>query len=48
MDRILASKLHEDVGKRVLVKGWMDDVPSLGKLDFAILRDPSGFLQIVI
>ncbi|MBM3207275.1 MAG: aspartate--tRNA(Asn) ligase [Chlamydiae bacterium] len=48
MDRILANQLHNHVGKKVIVKGWINNVRSLGKLDFIILRDRCGFIQIVV
>lgn len=48
MERKLSRELKESIGKKVLVKGWLNNVRSLGKINFLILRDRSGFTQIVI
>ncbi len=48
MERILASALMEHVGKPVELRGWLNNVRSMGKLNFLILRDRSGFAQILI
>jgi len=48
MKRILAFELLKHVDQAVIVRGWLNNVRSLGKLNFLILRDKSGFSQIVI
>ncbi|NDD58006.1 MAG: aspartate--tRNA(Asn) ligase [Chlamydiae bacterium] len=48
MDRVLANQLHKHIGKRIRVKGWINTVRALGKLDFVIVRDRTGFIQIVV
>jgi nondiscriminating aspartyl-tRNA synthetase len=48
MNRIIAKQLKEHVGQNVRVRGWINTVRSLGKLYFLILRDRSGFIQIVL
>ena len=47
-DRTLASVLRSAVGKRVLLRGWLHDIRSFGKLLFLIIRDRSGLAQVVV
>lgn len=46
--RVLANELKEHVGKVVLVKGWLNNFRPMGKLNFLILRDRTGLIQVVI
>lgn len=46
--RILASELSQHVGQTVRLRGWLNNVRPFGKFNFLILRDRSGFAQIVI
>ncbi len=46
--RILAKDLSGSIGKQVLVRGWLNNLRSLGKVNFLLLRDRTGFIQIVI
>ena len=48
MKRILAAELHQHLNQSVLLKGWLNNTRSLGKINFLILRDRSGLAQIVI
>ena len=48
MERILARELSKQIGKPVFLRGWLNTTRSFGKLTFLILRDRSGFAQIVI
>lgn len=48
MKRVLASDLKNQLNKRVLLKGWLNNLRTKGKLSFLILRDRSGFAQIII
>ncbi len=46
--RTLISELPHHFDKEVTVKGWLNNLRSIGKLNFLILRDRTGFAQIVI
>ncbi|MBI3508677.1 MAG: aspartate--tRNA(Asn) ligase [Chlamydiia bacterium] len=48
MERTLARELSNQVGKAVYVRGFLNQLRLLGKVAFLVLRDRSGFLQIVI
>lgn len=48
MHRTLASQLPQSIGKKIFLRGWLNNLRSLGKIHFLILRDRTGFSQIVI
>ncbi len=48
MERILSNELLNHENKKVVMKGWLNNIRSLGKIHFLILRDRSGFAQITI
>ena len=48
MKRVLATSLPQLLDQQVTVRGWLNNLRSFGKLNFLILRDRTGFLQIVI
>ena len=48
MKRILASELVNHVNQSVTVRGWLNNLRAFGKLNFLILRDRTGFIQVVI
>lgn len=48
MQRIIASKLSQFIGQTVRVRGWLNNLREVGKINFLILRDRSGLIQIVI
>lgn len=48
MKRILSTKLKDHVQQRVKVCGWLNNLRLLGKVNFLILRDRGGFIQVVI
>lgn len=48
MKRVLASELLQHLDERVLLRGWLNNIRPFGKLNFLILRDRTGFTQIVI
>lgn len=48
MKRVLAADLPAHAGEAVELRGWLNNVRPLGKLNFLILRDRSGFVQVVI
>src|SRR6185437_12865163 len=39
--------LHDHVGQRVTVRGWVTHVRSSGKVAFAVIRDGTGIVQAV-
>lgn len=47
-NRILSGQLAAHVGEEVLVKGWLHSIRSLGKINFVLLRDREGVMQIVV
>lgn len=47
MQRTLVSETPENVGKEVLLKGWVNTRRDHGKIVFVDLRDRTGLLQIV-
>lgn len=47
MNRILTKECPEKIGEKVLIKGWVNNVRSYGKLAFADIRDRSGIIQVV-
>jgi nondiscriminating aspartyl-tRNA synthetase len=48
MKRTLSDECKKQVGKKVLLKGWMNQFRELGKINFLILRDRGGLIQVVI
>lgn len=48
MNRVLANELHQHHNQQVTLRGWLNNIRPIGKLNFLILRDRSGFAQIVI
>lgn len=48
MTRALSSELLHHLQQPVELRGWLNNVRPFGKLNFLILRDRSGFSQIVI
>lgn len=48
MKRILSKNLPAYEGKRVKVRGWLNNIRALGKLNFLLLRDRAGLCQVVI
>lgn len=48
IQRTLIAQTVENVGKEILLKGWVRIVRSHGKLIFIDLRDGSGMVQVVV
>jgi len=48
MKRTLSCDLPHHKGEKVRLRGWLNNVRALGKLNFLILRDRSGLVQVVI
>ncbi|HSX37890.1 MAG TPA: aspartate--tRNA(Asn) ligase [Chlamydiales bacterium] len=46
--RILARELPNCIGQKVCVRGWFNNLRSLGKISFLLIRDRSGLTQVVI
>lgn len=46
--RVLASELSKHIDQPVKLRGWLNNIRPFGKINFLILRDRSGFSQIVI
>lgn len=42
------NELQKNVGKEVVVSGWVHDVRLLGKINFILLRDREGIAQVTI
>jgi asparaginyl-tRNA synthetase len=42
------NKIGEHVGESVTIKGWLHNRRSSGKIHFLVVRDGSGFLQVVM
>jgi len=47
MERIYTSDLKKFLGKKVNLFGWVHDVRLLGKINFLVLRDREGMVQVV-
>src|SRR5688500_1836927 len=41
-------KIGEQEGKTVTIKGWLHNRRSSGKIHFLVVRDGTGFLQVVM
>jgi nondiscriminating aspartyl-tRNA synthetase len=48
MERVLSSDVAKNVGQEILVKGWLHKKRLLGGLNFIVLRDRGGLVQIVV
>jgi nondiscriminating aspartyl-tRNA synthetase len=48
MQRILSTELKDHAGSKIVVRGWLNNIRSLGKINFLIVRDRKGFVQIVV
>jgi nondiscriminating aspartyl-tRNA synthetase len=48
MQRTLARELPNCIGQKVQIRGWINNLRSLGKISFLLLRDRSGLTQVVI
>jgi nondiscriminating aspartyl-tRNA synthetase len=48
MGRVLSNELKEHTNQKVLLKGWLNNIRSLGKIHFLILRDQYGMSQVTI
>jgi asparaginyl-tRNA synthetase len=48
MTQTTIAKIGEHVGQSVTIKGWLHNRRSSGKIHFLVVRDGSGFLQVVM
>ncbi len=48
MKRVLATELINHLNQPVKIRGWLNNLRAIGKLNFLILRDRTGFIQVVI
>jgi nondiscriminating aspartyl-tRNA synthetase len=48
MQRVLAREVSNCVNKHITMRGWLNNLRSMGKLGFLLLRDRTGLAQIVI
>lgn len=48
MTQTYIDRIGEHVGESVTIKGWLHNRRSSGKIHFLVLRDGSGFLQVVM
>jgi len=48
MNQTYINKIGEHVGASVTIKGWLHNRRSSGKIHFLVIRDGTGFLQVVM
>src|SRR5439155_26813318 len=48
MSTMRIQELPHYIGQRVIVDGWLYNKRNLGKIQFSIVRDGSGYLQCVV
>ncbi|MFA6131835.1 MAG: aspartate--tRNA(Asn) ligase [Patescibacteria group bacterium] len=48
MNRVLNKDVAQKIGEEVIVAGWLHRLRDLNKFGFAILRDRTGLLQVVL
>ena len=46
MKKVYTSELKNFVGKKVMIAGWVHDTRLLGKINFLLLRDKDGIVQV--
>ena len=45
---VYIDRIGEHVGETVTIKGWLHNRRSSGKIHFLVVRDGTGFLQVVM
>lgn len=48
MHRTLSNEAPKYIGAKIKIQGWINNTRAMGKLLFLILRDRSGFIQVVL
>ena len=48
MKRTLSTELSQSVSQKVRVRGWFHSIRLLGKVNFLLLRDRGGIVQVVV
>lgn len=48
MKRILSEQLKLSAGQLVEVRGWLNNLRAKGKINFLILRDRTGLIQVIV
>ncbi len=48
MNQTYINKIGEHVGASITIKGWLHNRRSSGKIHFLVIRDGTGFLQVVM
>lgn len=48
MNRTLSNEAPKHIGAKIKLQGWINNTRAMGKLLFLILRDRSGFIQVVL
>jgi asparaginyl-tRNA synthetase len=48
MNHVYIEKIGQHVGETVTIKGWLHNRRSSGKIHFLVVRDGTGFLQVVM
>jgi nondiscriminating aspartyl-tRNA synthetase len=48
MERVLSSDVAKNVGSKITIQGWLHKKRLLGGLNFLVVRDRSGLVQIVL
>ncbi len=48
MERIYTSEVNSHVGERVRLAGWLHTLRRLGGINFLVLRDVRGTVQVVV
>ena len=48
MERIMITQLKEQLDREVTICGWVHTLRNQGKIRFMIIRDITGFIQVVV
>ena len=48
MKRTLTTEINKEIGKEVMLCGWIHKLRKLGGISFIVLRDRAGLAQAVI
>lgn len=48
MKRVLAQNVQQHINQTIRVQGWLNNVRAFGKINFLVLRDRTGLVQVVV